>query len=354
MKIGIFSPYLDSLGGGERYMLTMAEYLSKNDEVDIFWNDKKIKEKAFQRLSIDLKRVNFVEDIFYSKKNLLKKLILSRRYNLIIFLSNGSIPSTLAKRNILHFQHPFININGKSVLNKLKLTRFSAIICNSKFTKKYIDKEYGVSSMVIYPPVDVEKFSLGKKRNLIISVGRFSKEPIYNKKQIEMVKFFKKLVAKLPHWRLILIGGLLEQDKNYFRQVKKISGGLPIDVLSNISFDEVKNYYERVKIYWHATGFGEDEGDKPAAMEHFGISTVEAMAAGCVPIVYDGGGQKEIITNGQDGFLWKTEKQLLDYTLRLANDEALREKIAQSAIKKSKLFSKEKFCQKIEGLVNSL
>lgn len=353
MKIGIYSPYLDCLGGGERYMLTIAEYLSQNHAVDIFLENKKIKEEVFRRLSINLKRVNFVENIFYSKKDLLKKLILTSRYDLIIFLSDGSIPATLAKKNILHFQRPFTNVNGKSALNKLKLSRFQAVICNSKFTKKYIDQEYGIDAEVIYPPVQIEKFSSEKKKNLIISVGRFTKDPVFNKKQIEMVNFFKKISSGLSGWRLVLPGGVLAQDKKYFKQVESKAQGLPIDLFANISFNKLKNYYGQAKIYWHAAGFGENERNNPAAMEHFGISTVEAMASGCVPIAFDGGGQRETVDHGRDGFLWKEEKELIDYTLKLVNDEKLRKKMSDEAIKKSKKFSREKFCQKIEKLLFS-
>ena len=44
MRIGIYSPYLDSFGGGERYMLTIAEYLSASHKVDLFL-DKNLSNK---------------------------------------------------------------------------------------------------------------------------------------------------------------------------------------------------------------------------------------------------------------------------------------------------------------------
>ena len=76
------------------------------------------------------------------------------------------------------------------------------------------------------------------------------------------------------------------------------------------------------------------------------------MAAGCVPIVFNGGGLKEIVSHGNDGFLWKKEKELIDYTLKVAKDESLRERISKEAIKKSKKFSKKIFCQRIRKIVN--
>ena len=56
-KAAIYDPYLDTLGGGERYCLTVAEILLKNGyKVDIFWSgDKTLIEKAEKRFSLDLK-----------------------------------------------------------------------------------------------------------------------------------------------------------------------------------------------------------------------------------------------------------------------------------------------------------
>ena len=65
-KAAIYDPYLDTLGGGERYCLTVAEILLKNGyKVDIFWSgDKTLIEKAEKRFSLDLKDLNIVPDIF--------------------------------------------------------------------------------------------------------------------------------------------------------------------------------------------------------------------------------------------------------------------------------------------------
>jgi len=43
--------------------------------------------------------------------------------------------------------------------------------------------------------------------------------------------------------------------------------------------------------------------------EHFGITIVEAMSAGCVPVVHDSGGPKEIV-NGERGFRWQNLEEI--------------------------------------------
>ena len=60
MKFGFYSPYLDTFGGGERYMLTLASHLSQKHEVDIFWDDPSVKAPLTRFLKIDLTKTNFV------------------------------------------------------------------------------------------------------------------------------------------------------------------------------------------------------------------------------------------------------------------------------------------------------
>ncbi len=67
-------------------------------------------------------------------------------------------------------------------------------------------------------------------------------------------------------------------------------------------------------MFWSATGYGEDEQKNPWASEHFGMTTVEAMAGGCVPVVIDRAGQKEIVREGLDGYRWSTPEQLVERT----------------------------------------
>jgi glycosyltransferase involved in cell wall biosynthesis len=163
MKAAIVNPYLDTLGGGERYTISFAKVLSKlGFTVYVQWKDPSIKKKAKERFGIDIEDFKFVEDVKRGDG-----------YDILFWVSDGSIPALRARKNILHFQIPFNNVGGKSLMNKMKLYRINNIICNSYFTKEFIDKEYGVDSQVVYPPVDVEEIKPRKKRNTILFVGRF-------------------------------------------------------------------------------------------------------------------------------------------------------------------------------------
>lgn len=334
MKVGLFSPYLDTMGGGERYFLTAVEFfLKRGDQVDIFWKDSSIKSKIKERFNINIDSANFVDKFK------------TFGYDTIFFLSDGSLPLSFAKKTIIHFQVPFTNAPN-NLLTKLKLIN-SVVVCNSNFTKVYIDKTFGIDSKVIYPPVDVENFRMGNKDNIILAVGRFF-APSHPKKQEVLIETFKKIYKKIPGWELVLIGGATlgtKVDDLIFK-----SKGYPIKIITDAPADTLRNYYSRSKLFWHAAGHGEDLETQPDRAEHFGISTVEAMAAGCVPLVFSGGGQREIITD-TCGFLWSEVSQLEKETINLAKDNLLCQKISKEAIMRSKDFSREKFFGNLEKLI---
>src|SRR3990172_5839180 len=191
MKAFIYSPYLDSLGGGERYMMTVASVLSEAYEVDVY-GDHNLKDVLQKRFGIDLSKVNFIDT--NSKGD---------GYDLSFWLSDGSIPLLHARNNFLHFQMPFRDVGGRSLLTKMKLIRVKKIVCNSNFTKYFIDDEFGIDSTVLYPPVDTKLFHPKRKENMILYVGRFS-QLTQRKGQDILIKAFGKLVKKgINDWNLV-------------------------------------------------------------------------------------------------------------------------------------------------------
>jgi len=354
VKAGIYDPYLDTLGGGERYVVTVASCLAKKGwQVDVFWDDRGVREGIKKRFGINLKKINFVPNIF--KKSFFQKYQILKNYDLVFYLSDGSIPFLFAKKNILHFQVPFHNVGGKKPLNKIKLKKIDAVVCNSQFTKKFIDQEYGVKSKVIYPPVAVSEFQPGKKENIILCVGRFT-DLLHNKRQDVLVNGFKQMIKAdrnrlLSGWKLILAGGDKE-GKKFVTKLKKQSKGYPIEIQTNIHFNKLKRLYGQAKIFWTASGFGVDENKAPEKVEHFGITTVEAMAAGCVPLAINKGGLKEIVDDSKNGFLWNSKKELIEKTASLIKDEKLWRRLSQTVQKRAQDFSQKRFCEEIQRLTS--
>jgi glycosyltransferase involved in cell wall biosynthesis len=348
-KAIFFNPYLETLGGGERYFLTLASCLAKAGwQVDIYWPAPALAQKASEKFGLDLKRVNFVRKNL-SKVNLLEKKKITSQYDLSFYISDGSIPWLFSKRNVLHFQVPFHGVRGKSLKNKAKLRKINAVVCNSYFTKSIIDGEFGVKSTVIYPPIPISELRPLKKENIIVSVGRFT-DLLHNKRQDVLVEAFKKLdLPQKSSWRLILAGSD-QEGKKLVKKLKKQSAGFPIEVKTNLSFADLKTLYGQAKIFWTATGFGLDEEKHPEKMEHFGITTVEAMASGCVPVVIKKGGQKEIVNHEQNGLLWQASEELVKLTRDLINSPSLLKKLSKAAMMRSQTFSQKSFCENYEKI----
>jgi glycosyltransferase involved in cell wall biosynthesis len=105
----------------------------------------------------------------------------------------------------------------------------------------------------------------------------------------------------------------------------------------------VEDLFASSSIFWVATGLGENEERQPWVFEHFGITTAEAMAAGCVPVVIDKAGQRETVRHGIDGYRWSTIDELASYTHSLARDAPLRQRLAASAVESAKEFSEDAF-----------
>ena len=357
MRIGVYDPYLDSLGGGERYMLTIASCLANENEVVVFWHDKEILQKAQKKLDIDLSKVKVTTNIFDPKRSAVKKLIESSHYDCIFFLSDGSIPVTLARKTILHFQFPVEWVNGQTLLNKIKLNKVTDVICNSKFTKKYIDKKFNIESTVIYPPCgNTEKPNeyTDNKQNLVITVGRYNplSEGKSFKKHEVLIETWKKLIDNgLKNWKFIIATSYLDEHKKQVDELEKQIEKYPIEIVRHASFTEITQLYQKAKIYWHASGFGENIDQHPERTEHFGITVVEAMQYGVIPIVFNAGGTPEIIDQSIDGYLWNTTEELIEYTNKLMSHDTMRLGMTKEAVEKAKKFSTNKFCKKLKDFI---
>jgi len=316
-KALIVSPYLDHLGGGERYMLSVSQVLeSLGYDIYFAWDNLVEINQLSQMLGIVLKNTHLdpkVKDLYFSGSAIAMYLA-TKPYDVCVYLSDGSIPLLGGRRNIIHMQVPFHGVAGGSVQNKIKLQFIYSVIVNSQFTKKVIDSEYRLNSVVLYPPVAPIKGS-SQKEKIILSVGRF--EPSLNaKKQDILIEAMRLLTKDLPDWKLVLAGGSSSDD--WLNTLRQKATGLPVIFYPNATHDELSDLYSRSQIYWHAAGYKIDEVKNPELTEHFGISTVEAVSAGCIPLVVPYGGQREIVKS--EVLHWQAIQELVTKTKAVIAD----------------------------------
>jgi glycosyltransferase involved in cell wall biosynthesis len=194
-----------------------------------------------------------------------------------------------------------------------------------------------------------------RKENVIVSLGRFISTDTKN--HAIQLKLFREFLSRNGgHWTLILIGFCTEseQDRAYFEQLRQAAEGLPVVFVVNANRQSVFERLAEAKIFWHTTALCSSINVSPSSMEHFGIATVEAMAAGCVPIVPLSGGQPEIVQHGVNGFLCRDIEDLLRNTSLLCHDDTLRQAMAQRARERSRQFGPTAFAQEWMRIISDV
>ncbi len=326
MKICLYSPYIPKhVGGGEKYMFDVAQVLSKRHRVEIavpseYAGDQHVIDKYQQFLNRNLDNIAFMPSPLGTKAHILQKLFWTRQFDVLYYLTDGSLFFSLAKRNILHIQFP-LRINKSSLIEKIKLRNWQIKNTNSEFTRQVVETSWPVKIDLVHQPmVEVQQIISQTqdqpKEKIILSVGRFFRQ-LHSKRQDVLIDIFRELKKTYPHkmkgWKLVLIGSI--EDPNYLSHIKRKKRDLPVEFYHNISREELIKWYGRASIYWHGTGYGVNETRQPEKVEHFGISTVEAMAAGCIPLVVGKGGQKEVLGEELSEFQWQTKKECMAKTL---------------------------------------
>lgn len=236
------------------------------------------------------------------------------------------------------------------------LESYDRVLANSEFTRGWISRLWSRDSAVLFPPIQVGDIAPARERTkTIITVGRFFRPGTgHAKRQLEMVRQFGALHTRLPGWSLHVVGGVEAAHESYLREVQAAAAGLPVEIHPNAPRSLVEKLLDEASIFWSATGLGESEEKAPWNQEHFGMTTVEAMAGGAVPIVIDRAGQREIVREGVDGFRWSTREQWADATVRVATDDALRARLAASAVERAGDFSEEAFAKRWREIAGEL
>lgn len=228
------------------------------------------------------------------------------------------------------------------------LDSYDLVVSNSSFTAHWVRELWGRDSAVLHPPVSLRR--RGRKERSILSVGRFIPTGRgHSKKQLELVRAFRQLVdAGLTDWTLHLAGGLAGPGREYFAQLEREAADYPVALHPDASGAELAALYAGATIYWHAAGLDEED---PERLEHFGISTVEAMSAGAVPVVIGRGGLLETVRDGVDGYLCGDLDELVRRTRELSVDEPLRTGMSVSAQQRAQDFSLPAFDARLRQML---
>lgn len=206
------------------------------------------------------------------------------------------------------------------------------------------------------------------KLNQIVSVGRIAPDKNYE----FMISCFKEIKRK--DWGYVICGDGVESLKssmicadgelenlstvlkgyNCLFKDKSETIELPVFIKSGMKSEELKELLSHSKIFFHAKGYGKNQDKEPQEFEHFGMATAEAMAQGCVPVVFNGGGQKEIVEHGISGFLFNTKEEAIYYLDLLTGENSPINLMSQNAIESARRFDTKIFQSRIGKIVEGL
>jgi GT2 family glycosyltransferase/glycosyltransferase involved in cell wall biosynthesis len=382
-KILIYNPSLYILGGGEKYMGHLCEFLESyypDAEIDILINDLlydvleieniTLLERLTSRFNLQLNHTN-VRKVDIEKAKTFDDIPennpiianITAEYDIFINFMFLSKQQGRARKNIyICMFPPKPNCEMAKINNELFVNSYDMFIPISEFSCEWFVKYWGENQNheIIYPPVFSKQnisslYDETKKENIILSVGRFFTAG-HNKKQLEMVKSFIENKEKMRNYELHLVGGLSDNlpDIQYVETIKSLIEDFPIFIHIDIKTEAVASLFEKAKIFWHWAGCGENIDEEPCKAEHFGITTVEAMSYGVVPVVINKGGQPEIVDDSINGYLWNDVNECIEKTCILIDDKNLRVALAKQAVKKSMNFTVEAFNRRCETVFKSI
>lgn len=198
-------------------------------------------------------------------------------------------------------------------------------IADSKFVAKRIEKIYKRDSVVIYPPVETEEFTLcEEKEEFYLTASRL----VPYKKTKLIVEAFNEM----PDKKLLVIGAGEE-----YEAIKKIAKG-NIEVLGYQEDRVLIDKMQKAKAFLYA------------AVEDFGIVPIEAMACGTPVIALNDGGTAETVIDEVNGlhFNHQTTKEIVEAVNRFETINFDSKNISNLA----QTYATQRFKQEIEAYIS--
>jgi glycosyltransferase involved in cell wall biosynthesis len=217
------------------------------------------------------------------------------------------------------------------------------VLANSNSTRKQCIKRWNRNDcIVLYPSIKIDEIatyisssSSSSRDDICIVLSRLSPE-----KKIELaIEAFKTKVLK--NKQLLIIGYLSRENKNYYQRLRDLSKrNENIKILPNLRRNDVLTLLSKAKILFH-----------PMPDEHFGITIIEAMAAGCLPVVHASGGPLEIVDNGRYGLIYRDPMEIPELLNSAFNlSEHFQHKVKTRALQ----FDIKLFQEKLITLINNV
>jgi len=191
--------------------------------------------------------------------------------------------------------------------------------------------------------IDKEKLTKLKKKLKInkddfigIFIGRLGQE----KNIVFLLDAVKDLKEKLPNFKFLLVGDGPDFDL-YKDIIKEYNIEDRVIMTGKVPWEEVPYYYHLADIFLTASH-----------TETQGLTVIEAMASGSVPVCVKDESFENAIIDKVDGMLFETKKECNEIITKLYNDRELVKKLSLQGIKDSDKFSSKYFAESVLEVYN--
>ena len=286
-------------GGGLRVLVETNKILSKHYKTEIF-SPPKLKESEHQVVKV----INYLTYLYKTLPEYYKKIskkINEDNFRAVIIHQDSYLKSPTSlfhlKTKTIYILHepprefyepiylhaPLLRDKLFTLLripvlflDKTAVKKAMDILVNSKFSKKRIDKLYGVNSYVVYPGVKTRSVSeIRKRRRICISVGS-----LLPYKGHDLTIRAIGLMKDKP--KLIVVGNGRSSEKKHLLNLAK-KNKVHLEIKSDITDGQLNSIYKRSKVYVNS-----------AYQEPFGMTSLEALSHGMNLVTVDRCGTEEL------------------------------------------------------------
>ena len=308
-RVLILHDYLDNIGGGEKLMLTLAREIGA-DVATLDYNPALVEAMGFRGVNVigfgSTVKVAPVKQIVASLRHWLSDF---RGYDHYILSGNWSHyaaarhhPNTwYCYTPVRAFYSDRERLSASLPLPKKMLFRawtqvhrrfdrrsvqtIDNLISISNLVRCRVKRYYGRDSIVVYPGTDTRNFKYLESGDFWLSVNR-----LYPEKRVDLQA---EVFRRLPRERLVVVGGNLRGDHSdaYVRRLIR-------DRPPNVEYRGLVDESELAELYGRCRGL-----ICTAVDEDYGMTPVEAMAAGKPVVAVREGGYTETVVHGETGYL---------------------------------------------------
>lgn len=357
MSLAVLHDYLDKVGGGEKVALTLA----RRFDADLYTTN--LRRDLVERMGGETVRVRDLGGIVPLPP--MKQLHASWRFfrcrvpGYDVYLFSGNWAHYASRKHapgVLYCHTPVRAFydQREEMLSRLPSwqrpayrawtslhSRFDAdsvrgvelVVANSENTRRRIERYYGREATVVHPPVATQGVHFEEVGDFWLSINR-----LYPEKRVHLQL---EIFRRLPQERLVVVGGWTRGDhsSSYARKLRPPPNVVLVGELSEASLADL---YARCRGLI-ATAVDED----------FGLSPVEAMAAGKVVLATKEGGYLESVLDGETGWLLPPDAGAFAEKIRTLDDETLAG-MRSACESRAQLFSEDRFVDRMRAILEGV